>query len=114
VFKVEDTVDAVGQWHHMLPTKVMRALDEHRTLRGVFTRDDLLVRASDLASHRGYQTWHRAYDDEIVEWLANPRHAEATQKEFLQFLLKIYSRPDILERFPGAVDLLRQALEALE
>jgi hypothetical protein len=92
----------------------MRALDEHRTLRGIFARNDILVRASDPASHRGYQTWHRAYDDEIVEWLANPRHVEATQKEFLQFLLEIYSRPDMVDRFPGAVDLLNQGLEALE
>jgi hypothetical protein len=114
LFKVEDTVGAVGQWHHMLPTKVMRALEGHQTLHNIFKRNDFLVRASDLASHRGYQTWHRAYDDEVVEWLADPKNAEATQKEFLEFLLEIHSRPDMVERFPGAVDLLNQAIEALE
>jgi len=113
-FKVGDTVEATGQWHHLLPNKVIRALGEHRTLRGVFTRNDLLVRASDLASHRGYQTWHRADDAEVVEWLADPTHAAASQREFLEFLLEIHRRPDMLERFPGAVDLLNQAVETLE
>jgi hypothetical protein len=80
----------------------------------VFKKSDFLIRAWDLASHRGYQTWHRAYDDEILRWLADPANAEAMQKEFLEFLLEIYSRPDMLERFSGAVDLLNQALEALE
>jgi RHS repeat-associated protein len=114
LFKVGDTVEATGQWHHLLPNKVMRALGEHPLLSGVFKRNDFLVRARDLASHRGYQAWHRAYDDEVVRWLGDPANAEATQKEFLEFLLGIYGRPDMLERFPGAVDLLNQALEALE
>ena len=114
LLKVEDAVGATGQWHHMLPNKVMRALGEHPAFRGVFERDDFLVRAFDEAGHRGYQTWHRAYDDEIARWLKDPAHIDATQKDFLQFLLEIYSRPDMLERFPGAVDLLNQALEALE
>jgi hypothetical protein len=35
-------------------------------------------------------------------------------KEVLEFLLEFHNRPDMVERFPWAVDLLNQALEALE
>jgi hypothetical protein len=110
IFKVDDTVGATGQWHHVLPKKVMRALGDHQTLHGVFERNDFLVRGFYKASHNGYDAWHRAYDDEIVEWLqANPL---ATDKQFLEYLLGIYSRPEVLEKFPGGKELLEQALKA--
>ena len=114
LFKVGDTIEATGQWHHLLPKEVMRALEGHQTLHGIFERSDFLVRASDPAGHTGYQAWHRAYDAEVVRWLQDSAHAEATQKEFLEFLLEIHGRPDMLERFPWAVDLLNLALETLE
>ena len=96
----------------MLSNKIMRALGEHETLRGLFERNDFLVRALDKVSHNGYQKWHIAYDDEVVEWLST--NAKATDQEFLKFLLEIYSRKDMVEKFPGAVELLQQALKALE
>jgi hypothetical protein len=109
---VGDAAGASGQWHHILSAKVVRALGQHEVLRGALGRNDFLVQAVDVASHRGYQTWHRAYDDEVVEWLGT--HTTATSKEFLQFLLEVYGRPEMRQRFPNAVNLLEKALQALE
>ena len=60
----------------------------------------------------------------VVQWLVGDHlgttsvvlnaNATASQREFLELLLEIHSRPDLLERFPWAVDLLNQALETLE
>jgi hypothetical protein len=112
IFRVVDSAAATGQWHHVFSTKVMRAIGDHQVLSGVFARNDVLLRAFDEASHKGYQTWHRAYDDQVVRWLrANPL---ATEKQFLEYLLEIYSRPEMLERFPGGKELLEQMIKALE
>ena len=96
-----------GQWHHVFSNKIMQALEEHRTLAGQFKRNDILVQALDRESHIGYQKWHRAYDDEVIEWLEN--NQTASPAEFLDFLQEIYTRPDMLRRFPFA----KEALDAL-
>ncbi len=49
-------------------------------------------------AHCGYQEWHRNVDAEVIEWLEQP--SKATPKEFEAFLREIYSRPDMLRRFP--------------
>ncbi len=64
-------------------------------------RNKLVTRAADLASHKGYQTWHRAYDNEVVDWILG--NANATQAEFLQWLRGLYARPDMARRFPGGL-----------
>jgi len=111
IFTVADTGEAVGQWHHVFSNKVMRAIGDHQVLSGVFKRNDVLLRAFDEASHKGYQTWHRTYDDEVVRWLrGNPL---ATEQQFLEYLLEFYGRPEMLEKFPGGEELLKQMLEAL-
>ena len=101
---------ARGQWHHMLSERIMRGLNRYPTLRGRFERDDLVVRALDEASHRGYQRWHRAYDKEVVKWLQE--HSKATPAEFLDFLRGIYAQPEMRQRFPDAInridDLVRR------
>jgi hypothetical protein len=104
-----DAAKTTGQWHHVFSRKIMRTLDEHPTLQGVFSREDFLVQAADDLSHRGYQRWHRVYDDQVVEWLTV--NSGATQDEFLDYLQRVYSQPEIRERFPNAVDVLRQAME---
>ncbi len=96
-----------GQWHHVFSRKIMEALEEHSILSGKFNRSDIVVRARDLESHRGYQAWHRAYDDEVIDWLET--HAEASIEEFVRFLQEIYSRAEMQYRFPSALE----ALEAL-
>ena len=45
--------------------------------------------------------------------LADPAHAYATREEFLSFLYELYSRPDMLERFPDALKLLEDAQEVV-
>jgi RHS repeat-associated protein len=95
----------VGQLHHMLSNKIVRALGQHQTLRGLLSRNDLIVRATDTLSHKGYQTWHRLYDNEVVQWLS--RHPNASHDDFLQFLREIYERPEMREAFPDALNLLK-------
>jgi hypothetical protein len=88
----------------------MRQLERHPTLRGLFGRDDLVVQALDEASHRGYQTWHRAYDDEVADWLMDPAYQSATREEFLRFLREIYTRPEMRQRFPDALNQIDRLL----
>lgn len=83
----------------------MDELGRHRTLRGIFQRDDVVVQALDNTSHRGYQTWHRAYDDQVVNWLIE--HETATSDEFLAFLTNLYSSSEMQRRFPQAVEMLQ-------
>ena len=106
------TANLTGQRHHILSTKVMSALRQHDTLSGLFERNDIITQALDKASHTGYQTWHRAYDSEVVDWLS--RHSDATQAEFLQYSIEIYSRDDMSKRFPDAVNQLQQILSEVQ
>jgi RHS repeat-associated protein len=106
--------ELTGQWHHVLSNKIFNALGQHETLADVFGRNDILVQALDGPSHTGYQTWHRLYDDEVVEWLENPVNEKATAEQFLQFLRSIYERPDMQERFPGATQLIDMVMEELQ
>lgn len=99
-----------GQRHHVLSNKIMRALEQHPTLRGLFSREDLVVQAIDEASHRGYQAWHRAYDREVVKWLTDPDNLKATREEFLRFLRDIYARPEMRQRFPDALNQIERLL----
>lgn len=92
----------------MLSNKVMRALNKHETLSGLFRRNDIVVRALEAESHRGYQAWHRAYD-EVVKWLRNSRNQEATPVEFLRFLREFHTQLEMRQRLPyalGQIDAL--------
>ncbi|KEO81190.1 hypothetical protein EL26_22300 [Tumebacillus flagellatus] len=94
-------VNSVGQIHHLLSNKIMKALNDHAKLRGIFNRNDpdLMYRAADEDSHKGYQSWHREYDEEVVKWLTN--NPGATKDDFLDFLQSLYERPEIKARIPG-------------
>jgi hypothetical protein len=96
-----------GQNHHLLTNKVMRALDKHRTLRGVFKRDDKRFQylAKDAEAHKGYDEWHREIDDEVVNWIKDRNNAEATPKEFIRYLHDYYQAPRQSRRIPN-VNLL--------
>ena len=104
-----DALCCSGQKHHILSNKVMTALGEHKTLGGIFNRNDIIVQALDLGSHSGYQSWHRAYDAEIVRWLA--ANGDATRQEFIQKLIEMYSTNDMRRQFPQAVDILQGLLQ---
>jgi len=89
-----------GQLQHAISAKIARALDAHPNLRGLYTyRDPRFVsKARDLASHNGYQAWHRQLDREIVDWIEN--NPGATANEFEEHLHWRYAQPDLRERFP--------------
>jgi hypothetical protein len=100
VSKIDEIIEITGQSHHILSTKIMKALNEHKMLKDIFGRDDLVVQARDLVSHNGYQEWHRKYDFEIVNWLV--KNKRAGNEEFLNFLIGFYKTPEMQYRFPDA------------
>jgi hypothetical protein len=91
-----------GQNHHLLTNKVMRALDDHRTLRGVFKRDDkrFQFRAKDAEAHKGYDEWHREIDMEVVRWIKDEENNKATPQEFIRYLHDFYQKPMNRSRIP--------------
>ena len=79
-------------------------------LKGIFNREDLLVQAIDLASHRGYQAWHRAIDRGVIIWLEE--NLDATPAEFLEELEYMYTNiPDVSARFPDALIRINEILQ---
>ncbi|HVG63138.1 MAG TPA: Wall-associated protein precursor [Hyalangium sp.] len=89
-----------GQNHHVISRPIAKALEEHRTLRGLYEPRDkrFEAKAKDKESHCGYQDWHRKVDEEVIQWLKD--HEKATPAQFMQKLREIYRRKDMLERFP--------------
>ncbi|ATB28009.1 Wall-associated protein precursor [Melittangium boletus] len=92
--------DCKGQNHHVISRPIAKELDQHITLRGLYTARDprFVTRAVDEPSHCGYQSWHREVDKEVISWLR--RYRQATPKQFEAFLREIYSRPSMRVRFP--------------
>jgi hypothetical protein len=97
---------ATGQAHHILSNPIMRALGEHPTLKGIYRRSDqhFIYRAFDEAAHKGYQAWHRQYDQIVTEWLRNTPNA--TPEMFEKFLNDLYQEPWLMERIPN-VNLIK-------
>ncbi|HYO69744.1 MAG TPA: Wall-associated protein precursor [Archangium sp.] len=93
--------ECTGQEHHVISRRIARELDKHRVLRGAYKARDprFVAQAKDEESHCGYQQWHRDVDDEVTEWLQTNK--TATSKTFEDFLREIYSRPEMLARFPN-------------
>ncbi|WP_225413566.1 Wall-associated protein precursor [Stigmatella hybrida] len=93
--------DCKGQNHHVISRVIAKQLDRHPNLRGLYKPRDsrFVAKAKDEQAHCGYQSWHRAVDREIVEWLVE--NTRATRQQFEQRLREIYSRPDMRERFPN-------------
>jgi hypothetical protein len=93
--------DCQGQNHHVISRPIAKALERHETLGGLYEpRDERYVaKAKDKESHCGYQKWHRDVDLEVVRWLRKERRA--TPEEFMAKLREIYSRKDMLKRFPN-------------
>ncbi len=93
--------DCQGQNHHVISRPIAKALEKHETLGGLYEpRDDRYVaKAKDKESHCGYQKWHRDVDLEVIKWLRDNK--KATQELFEAFLRELYSRKDMLKRFPN-------------
>ncbi|MFE8605437.1 Wall-associated protein precursor [Archangium violaceum] len=92
--------ECTGQNHHIISKRIARALKNHPILKGLYKARDprFVAQAKDEESHCGYQQWHRDVDREVVEWLRE--HSKATSRQFEDFLREIYSRPEMLARFP--------------
>jgi RHS repeat-associated protein len=92
-----------GQMHHAVSRKVYRALEKHPKLRGLydFRDNDFVTQAKDTASHIGYQTWHRELDSEVAEWIM--KNQKATVRSFERYLRNLYTRSDLMERFPNGL-----------
>ncbi|NMO15797.1 Wall-associated protein precursor [Pyxidicoccus fallax] len=90
-----------GQQHHVISKRIADVLSKHDTLKGLYQARDprFVTQAVDKAAHNGYQHWHRQVDEEVVTWLWNNR--TATPAQFEAFLRSIYSRPEMLARFPN-------------
>ncbi|HLL53218.1 MAG TPA: hypothetical protein VK447_06725, partial [Myxococcaceae bacterium] len=89
-----------GQFHHVISRPIARALNDHRTLKGLHTERDprFVTRAADKASHNGYQRWHRDVDTEVIRWITD--HPDALPAHFEAMLREIYNRPAMRARFP--------------
>lgn len=92
--------DCKGQNHHVISRPIAKELDQHNTLRGLYTARDprFVARAADEPAHCGYQAWHREVDREVITWLR--RYRQATPKQFEAFLRDLYGRPAMRARFP--------------
>jgi len=90
-----------GQQHHVISKRIGEELNQHRTLKGIYQPRDprFVTQAADKAAHNGYQHWHRQVDEEVVNWLRTNR--TATPQQFESYLRSIYSRPELLMRFPN-------------
>jgi hypothetical protein len=92
--------DCKGQRHHVISRPIAKALETHRTLRGLYTPRDprFVAQAKDEDAHCGYQRWHRDIDTEVIAWLDRMRNA--TPQQFERYLREIYGRAAMRERFP--------------
>jgi RHS repeat-associated protein len=98
---VVDGARLTGQMHHGISRTIHEALEQHPNLRGVYQARDarFVTQAADLASHKGYQKWHRELDVRVANWIrANPN---ATPEQFEGWLDQVYQEADLLERFPA-------------
>ncbi|MBL9009016.1 MAG: hypothetical protein JNJ46_32445, partial [Myxococcales bacterium] len=100
-----------GQVHHAISRTVYSKLEEHRILRGRYRPRDprFVLRAATPEDHRGYQSWHRELDMEIVKWLE--RRKDATPEKFEAYLRALYERPELKRRFPASFEPIPEGPE---
>lgn len=92
-------VTATGQRHHLLSKRIMAALDDHPSLNGSFNRDDFIYRAINGPAHNGYQKWHIAYDNTVVQWLRSNQNANPAQ--FRTYLHNLHQEQWLKQRIPN-------------
>ncbi|RNC79741.1 MAG: hypothetical protein ED557_14585 [Balneola sp.] len=97
-------VVATGQEHHLLSRKILRALNSHPKLKNVFQRDDYVYKALNADAHKGYQKWHRLYDETVVKWVQN--NPSASRQDFLKYLHNLHQQQWLRTRIPN-VNLIK-------
>ena len=92
-----------GQLHHAISTKVHRALQDHKNLKDVYKKrdNDWTTQAGKLDDHKGYQTWHRKYDGDVVAWIK--QYESATPAQFEHYLKGLYRKGELAEKFPSGL-----------
>ncbi|HMY15471.1 MAG TPA: hypothetical protein PKA58_04035 [Polyangium sp.] len=97
-------VRCTGQVHHAISKKIHVELEKYPNLKGVYKyRDNRFVtQAIDKAAHNGYDKWHRAYEEQVKDWLRV--HHTATPAEFEAYLFDLYKTDNALNwRFPNGL-----------
>ena len=92
--------ELTGQQHHAISKPIHIALERSPGLRGQYLPRDpkFVTQAKDLASHKGYQQWHRGIDQEIRQWVED--NSTATPAQFEKWLKQRYNQKDLRSRFP--------------
>ncbi len=91
-----------GQNHHAISRKIDRALADNPGTAGQYNRNEKqwMTRAATPKDHRGYQTWHRKYDDNAVKWI---KEKKPSVHQFRAYMNRVYSRPAMRQRFPNGL-----------
>lgn len=91
-----------GEIHHPFSAQVVRALENHPTLKGIFQYRDprYVTQAVDKVSHEGYGKVFRNLDEEVSQWIRHPDNQTATPDQFLSWLRSRYNQPDLKSIFP--------------
>ena len=92
--------NSLGQKHHAIGRKPFKLLEKTSWGKNL-NRNDYLMRALTVEGHKGYQTWHRMLDDEILKVIGSSTDLLSFQKE----LNKLYSMPEIIEIF-GRINII--------
>ena len=80
-----------GQNHHAISNKINREKIKNHNLDCISRNDPRFqVRALTPEGHRGYQRWHREYDDAMVKWLRD--NPDATADAFINKLNEYYAK----------------------
>jgi hypothetical protein len=92
------------QKHHAISRAVHKELENHPFLKGKYEVRDKRFEAiaGSTEAHRGYQSWHRDLDSEVVAWIRNNR--QASPSEFESWLKQRYAKPDLKDRFPDGLN----------
>ncbi|MCK4760683.1 MAG: hypothetical protein KAW12_00690, partial [Candidatus Aminicenantes bacterium] len=106
--KMEHNVDKIlnkGVQDHHLITKKMAEYLEYRGMPGNALRKNKgYIYKSNPGQHIGYEKWHRAYDDYMLDFME--RKYNLTIPELLEEIQKYYQNSAIAKRIPG-VNLLQ-------
>lgn len=100
---IEDSilVHNVCQKHHVITRKIRREMKNNPNLSDINRNKSSIFTGLTEDAHRGYQKWHRKYDDDMVLWLKD--HLDATLDDFQAELQRFYDQPDIVERFGDVI-----------
>ena len=93
----QTNTSGVGQKHHPFSRKIVKAANNNPNLRGQVTRNSGTLKALTQDAHRGYQSWHRNFDNATVSWLN--KHQSASLSEFTDFMNRLYGSNAATSRF---------------